>query len=926
MVLEREHGRLHENVATKDPTRKSVAGYRARHGASGWLASVAMALMLMLSMMSFTAHAQFSSLFKPPSGNGESAESTQAPGPASYATLADLLEDDAARATLIEQLRALAAGQETPGAAPAGKEAGTPPAASEGTVSSDRAEAALAAQREVGPGLTDRVADEAQQFAADLVAGASTAVATFRALATGDSASFTRLAGWPTAMLHMVIVMAASIVAFLLLRAVAARIFGRMDQWVLRHQSRVRAIWHPENASPPGPAHVAADPHAPAGSVGSTGSTVEMHGPPAPHAPPLHMQLQLLYGKAVAIVGGLVVDVLVILLAAAVGYGVALFATGERGVLGPFERLFINAFVAVEIARSLVRMVFASHYQHLRLLPMEDDLARYWNAWLERVTSIAGYGVLLVVPLIAATLSAAVGQMVSLIIMLGVYIYAVRVIWKNRASIRSRLTNRARLSSTAFFGTLLRMLARTWHLLAIAYFTVLLVVTQVDPAGSLPYMVHGTLQSALAIGIGLLLSALLTALLSRRITLSQDLRTRLPMLESRLNSYVPAALRGIRLFILVTVTLFVLDAWRVFSLSAWIASESGSAAIATVVRVAIILLFAALIWTVVASIIEHRLANDEGQGAPSARERTLLSLFRNATLIVIVTMTVLVVLSQIGIDIGPLIAGAGVVGLAIGFGAQKLVQDVINGIFIQLENGMNQNDVVEAGGVFGTVEKITIRSVGIRTLDGGYHMIPFSSVDKVTNHMRDFSYHLGEYTVAHRESVDDAAYHLEQAFKELMADPVLGPEVLEDITIAGVTSLNERGFTIRVLIKTKPGMQWAVQRGYNRLVKKHFNAAGIELPYPHTVVYFGQDKNGFAPAVNVNSVQDRAMVRGTAMPAGHTPRPLHHERSDQSRSSDVLGNEMATVVSEDGEVETHTGTTAGRDAQEQREEEGKPKT
>src|SRR5690606_33847469 len=211
----------------------------------------------------------------------------------------------------------------------------------------------------------------------------------------------------------------------------------------------------------------------------AAGDTVDMHGPPAPQPPPLHMQLQLLYGKAGAAVGGLIVDVLVILLAAALGYAMALFVTGSRGVLGPFEQLFINAFVAAGIARSLVRMVFASHYQHLRLLPMGDDLASYWNAWLERVTSIAGYGVLLIVPLIAATFSSAVGQMFSLFIMLGVYIYAVRVIWKNRFSIRTRLVHRARLSSTAFFGTLLRMLARTWHLVAIAYFTVLLVVTQV---------------------------------------------------------------------------------------------------------------------------------------------------------------------------------------------------------------------------------------------------------------------------------------------------------------------------------------------------------------------------------------------------------------------------------------------------------------
>lgn len=914
-----------------DPARQRVAGQRARHNVSGWLMSVAMTLMLMLSMLSFPAQAQFSSFLKPPSSAEETADPASMPGTASYATLADLLENDAARATLIEQLRALAAGQAEATPDTAHADAGArPDASSSGTTATPVTRDADpgTAGSSVGPAFTDRVADEAQQFVEDLMAGGSTAVATFRALATGDSSRFTRLSGWPTAMLHMILVMAATIVAFLILRAVAARIYSRMDRWVLHHQLRVHTLWHPQEASPPGPAHIRAEQAAARGDMpAAADTTVEMHGPPAPQAPPLHMQLQLLYGKAVAVVGGLVVDIAVILLAATVGYGVGLLATGDRGVLGPFERLFLNAFMAVEIARSLVRMVFASHYQHLRLLPMGDDLASYWNAWLERVTSIAGYGVLLIVPLFAATLSPAVGQVISLIIMLSVYIYAVRVIWANRAGIRTRLVSRARLSSTAFFGTLLRMLARTWHLLAIAYFTVLLVVTQVDPAGSLPYMMHGTLQSGLSIGVGLLLSAALTALLSRRIVLSSELQTRLPMLESRLNSYVPAALRSIRVFILVTVSLFVLDAWRVFSLSAWLASESGSASIATVVRVAIILLFAALVWTLVASIIEHRLAHDEGQGAPSARERTLLSLFRNATLIVIVTMTVLVVLSQIGIDIGPLIAGAGVVGLAIGFGAQKLVQDVINGVFIQLENGMNQNDVVEAGGVFGTVEKITIRSVGIRTLDGGYHMIPFSSVDKVTNHMRDFSYHLGEYTVAHRESVDDAAFHLEQAFKELMTDPVLAPEVLEDITIAGVTSLNERGFTIRVLIKTKPGMQWAVQRGYNRLVKKHFNAAGIELPYPHTVVYFGQDKNGFAPAANVHTVMERAVERGTAMPAGHTPRPLHHSRGNESRSSDVLGNEMATVVSEDGEVETHTGTTAGRDAQEQKEEEtGKSKT
>src|SRR5690606_26036699 len=147
------------------------------------------------------------------------------------------------------------------------------------------------------------------------------------------------------------------------------------------------------------------------------------------------------------------------------------------------------------------------------------------------------------------------------------------------------------------------------------------------------------------------------------------------------------------------------------------------------------------------------------------------------------------------------------------------------GVFIQLENGMNQNDVVEVAGIFGVVEKLTIRSVGIRTLDGGFHMIPFSSVDKVSNHTRDFSYHYGEYAIAYREDVDEAMRHLKLAFDELMQDEEMAEAILEEISIPGVTSLHERGYNIRVLIKTRPGMQWPVQRAFNRLVKKHFDAA-----------------------------------------------------------------------------------------------------
>ncbi|MCD0505074.1 mechanosensitive ion channel domain-containing protein, partial [Bordetella petrii] len=753
------------------------------------------------------------------------------------ARLADLLDDPATRDQLIERLRA-----EVPpagGAAQSGKQA------------------------DAAPSLPTRVAQGAQLFLGGMAANAGQAVDELTALATGEGLPPQRRDELLETLLELAIVMAATIVVFALLRALALRIYARFDAWVARM---------------PAPA-------------------------PGPRRP---VAMSVLTRRAGAMLGALAIDVFIVLLAGLAGYAVAMYGTGARGTVSTAQSLFVNAFVAVEIAKALIRGVFATRYPMLRLFSMADDVARYWNSRLGRIAAAIGYGLLLAEPLAKALLSTAIGELLGLFIMLLAYSYAVRIIWSNRQVLRERLEQRAARASTAYFGTWFRLLARTWHVLALGYFTVLLVVSQVDTEHALPFMVHATVQSLVAIAIGTVLIVALSGVLARRITLPDDVRRRLPMLEARVNAYVPAALRGLGVLIRIVVALFVLDAWRVFDLSSWIVSDAGAAAVRVVIHVAIVLLVAAVVWTVIASIIEHRLNLSEGGAMPTARERTLLSLFRNAALIVIITMTVLVVLSQIGVDIAPLIAGAGVVGLAIGFGSQKLVQDIITGVFIQLENGMNQNDVVQVAGIFGTVEKITIRSVGIRTLDGGYHLIPFSSVDVVSNHMRDFSYHLGEYTIAHRESVDDAVQHLRHAFDELMQDELLAPEVLEEISIPGVTALSDKGVTIRVLIKTTPGMQWAVQRGYNRLVKKHFNAAGIELPYPHTVVYFGQDKNGYAPPANLFMQTDRPSEGGNARAAGHTRRRLSKEQG--TASEDVLGNELDRVVEDDA------GDTAPRPA------------
>lgn len=563
-----------------------------------------------------------------------------------------------------------------------------------------------------------------------------------------------------------------------------------------------------------------------------------------------------------------VVDVAIILLAWVGGYAVALFGAGDGGAMDTQHSLFLNAFLLIEVFKALLRMVFASRYDGLRLLPMASADAAYWNTRLARLSGFIGYGLLLVVPIVSFEMSDALGRLVSLLLIAVAFTYALTVILGNRRLVHDKLIAVSTRSAFGFTQIGAAVLARVWHLVAIAYFAAFAVITLVNPEEALPFMVRATLLSLLAIIGGALVARLLTQVISRQISVSAETRTKYPLLEARLNAFIPTLLKVMRLIILIVVLALLLDAWDLFDLAAWAASEVGGHVIAATISVAFIVVAATLLWIAIASWIERRLNPDTGRAVPGAREQTLLALFRSAVAIIIVTLTVMIVLSEIGINIGPLIAGAGVLGLAIGFGAQKLVQDVITGVFIQLDNAINTGDVITAGAITGTAERLSIRSVGIRDLAGTYHIVPFSYVDTVSNYMRDFAYHVGVYDVSHREDTDEVIARLQDAFEELRADSAHAPNIIGDLEVHGVTALGDSSVTVRVLIKTPPGAQWSIGREYNRLVKRHLDAAGIEIPFPHLRLYFGEDKAGHAPPANV-----RVLEHGTRgkRPAAEEP-------------------------------------------------------
>jgi len=592
----------------------------------------------------------------------------------------------------------------------------------------------------------------------------------------------------------------------------------------------------------------------------------------------------------VAVTLSVVVDSAVVLIAWVAGYALSVLKFGSTGGADNFQSLFLNGFLAVEGFKIIMRMFISARQPGLRLIPMADADAAYWNIRLALIVGFVGYGLLVIAPILAELLDPAFGQFATVVVVLIGFISFTILALVNRRTVRRKLRSSAQHNNSRIARLGLNLLARCWHFLAITYFAILSVVTITQPKDGLTFMGLASLKTLAIIGGGALLSRIVTQLIGRRINLPGSLHERFPAFESRLSRFIPRVLQVVRVLIVIVVVGLLFEVWEIAQIRSMVGTDLGQTIIGSAVSIGLVVALASLLWIIFASYVEERLSLD-GNSAKQigARERTLLTIFRNAFAILIVAVTAMIVLSELGLNIGPLIASAGVLGLAIGFGAQKLVQDVITGIFIQLEGAINTGDIVTAAGITGEAERLTIRSLGLRDLSGTYHLIPFSAVDTVSNFMRGFAYHLGVYGVAYREDTDEVIEHLQHCFAELRGNEEFGNQILEDLEVHGLTEFADSSVNVRVRIKTLPGSQWAVGREYNRLVKKRFDEVGIEIPFPHTTIYFGQDKNGEAPAMPLRLTRDdpqdqdnRGKSTSTDSATTGDPEVGEHTRNPQS--------------------------------------------
>jgi moderate conductance mechanosensitive channel len=233
------------------------------------------------------------------------------------------------------------------------------------------------------------------------------------------------------------------------------------------------------------------------------------------------------------------------------------------------------------------------------------------------------------------------------------------------------------------------------------------------------------------------------------------------------------------------------------------------------------------------------------------RADTLSAVIRYILTIGIFIVAAMMILREIGIDIGPILAAAGIVGLAVGFGAQNLVQDVISGFFILLEDQIRVGDVVQIADKSGLVEKITLRMTILRDLAGNVHYVRNGQINVVTNMTKEYSRYVFEIGVAYREDVDEVTEIIKEVDESLREDPDYQNDILEPIEILGLDQFADSAVIIKARTKTQPIKQFRVAREFNRRLKKKFDERDIEIPFPHVTIYMGKDKLDKAPPLRV---------------------------------------------------------------------------
>ena len=500
-----------------------------------------------------------------------------------------------------------------------------------------------------------------------------------------------------------------------------------------------------------------------------------------------------------------------------------------------------NAYIASRVVMAAARMLLSPASTHLRILPVLDETAAYVTIWLRRIVLVLVSSYAVAEAGLQFGLPWSAHDSILRIALLLVTLFLVIIILQNRQTVSAFLRapelaeGEEPDQARRFFRMLRDRASDVWHLVAIAWLIAAWGVWALEIQSGFWRLLKVSFSTILILSLAKLADMAMRRVVQRAFRITPELAARYPGLESRANRYLPVLKGSASLAIGAIALLFLLESWGLEAFAWFGHGKLGNRLISSIVSISLTITLALVMWEGINAAIQRHLErlSRDAKAAQSARVRTLLPMLRTALLAVILIFVVLSVLAEIGVNVAPLIAGAGVVGIAVGFGSQRLVQDVITGIFLLLEDAVAVGDVVQLGGLSGVVEHLSIRSIKLRAVDGSLHIIPFSAVTSVTNQTRDFAFAVIDVNVDYAEDTDHVAQTLRDIVAEMRQDPRWRPVIRDDLDVMGVDKLGDSGVVIRVRLKTEPSQRWAVAREMNRRIKRRFDELGIDIPYPH---------------------------------------------------------------------------------------------
>jgi small-conductance mechanosensitive channel len=505
------------------------------------------------------------------------------------------------------------------------------------------------------------------------------------------------------------------------------------------------------------------------------------------------------------------------------------------------------AIMVFRFSSAILRFVLAPFEPKYRLVTTDDWTAKFIYFHLVAVATVTGVGLFLVS--IMERLSVPGGA--SLAFLAGIVIYGgiIYVTWRGRRGLTSILKGREAQLSPG-----LERMAAWWPPFSIALIAFQYFATQFAAATGALEISAGDAVTVLAIIVAApFLDTMMRGLVRH---LVPPMQGEGPIAEA---AYLQTRHSYVRIGRVILFALLVVIMGRLLGISLDSFSETGLGVQFAAKGFGFLMIVAVgyLIWELVNLVVNRRLVNDrweqvtgeaaehgEGYGAGKSRMATILPLIRMALQASVIILTALLALGQLGVNITPLLAGAGVVGLAIGFGAQTLVKDVVSGIFFLLDDAFRVGEYIDSGGVMGTVEKISVRSLQLRHPNGPVHIVPYGEVKKLTNHSRDYVIMKLKFTVPFDTDLEKVRKLFKKIGQELMDDPNVAGDFIQPFKSQGVAEVNDVGIVLRGKFMAKPGTQWVIRKQVYARVQRAFEENGIHFARREVRVQLGDRSEG----------------------------------------------------------------------------------